>query len=332
MTAGSGPPSGEEADPGPDATVAVVGICGAGHLERCLAALDEQVGAPDFDVVVVHDPRLSNMAEVASRHGARAVANRGQRTPLELASRAVEEARGEVVALTEDHCVPRPRWLARLCTALRSAPSAVGGTVETSGDPGPVDWAFYFVDFFRYARPAPAGPSPSLTVCNVAYRREQLAAIREVWKELFHETAVNDALRERFGPLRLVPEAGVRMRRSVSLGDALRERYAFGRLFGCTRLRFTGPGLRMLYVLTAPALPALLLGRMAAKAVRDRDLRARFLRALPALSALVCAWSWGEWLGYLTGRRAASEVVAPEAGGAGGGAPEPAGREAAADR
>lgn len=331
MTAGSGRPGGGGSDPRPDATVAVVGICGAEHLERCLAALDEQVAPPDFDVVVVHDPRLPGMAEVAARHGARAVANRGQRTPLELASRAVEEARGEAVALTEDHCVPRPDWLARLCRALRSAPSAVGGAVETDPDAGSVDWAFYFVDFFRYARPARPGPSPSLTVCNVAYRREQLAAVREVWEELFHETAVNDALRERFGPLRLVPEAEVRMRRRVSLGDALRERYAFGRLFGCTRLRFTGPARRALYALAAPALPALLLGRMAAKAVGDPDLRSRFVRSLPTLSALVLAWSWGEWLGYLTGRRAASELVAPEAAGARGGSPETTRREAPAD-
>lgn len=293
-------------------SVGVVAICGARHLERCLSALDEQVGAPDFDVVVVHDPRLAGIGEIADRHGARAVSNRGQRTPLELASRAARECRGEVIVLTEDHCRPRPDWLRRLCAALEDAPSAVGGSVETDAGAGRLDWAFYFVDFFRYMKPVPPGRSPTLTVCNVAYRAEQLEAVRSVWEELFHETAVHAALRSRFGPLTLVPEAEVRTRRSVGLADALRERYAFGRLFGCTRLRYLGPGGRAAYAVLAPGLPALLLGRMARRAAASSAAVRDFLRAFPPLVALVLAWSWGEWLGYVTGRRAASETVAPE--------------------
>ena len=299
-------------EPPPRVSVGVVAICGAAHLDRCLGALGEQVRPPDHEVVVVHDPALPGMREVAERHGARAVSNRGQRTPLELASRAVHECRGEVVVLTEDHCLPRRDWLRELCRALERAPSAVGGAVEPTPDADPVDWAFHYVDFFRYSRPFPPGPSPTLTVCNVAYRREQLMAIRDVWAELFHETAVNDALHSRFGPLTLIPDARVRTLRRVSFGDAVRERYAFGRLFGCTRLQFIGTGTRVAYSILAPALPVLLLFRMGRRAAARPEKLGLFLRALPALAALVLAWSWGEWLGYLTGRRANAETVAPE--------------------
>jgi len=82
---------------------------------------------------------------------------------------------------------------------------------------------------------------------------------------------------------------------------------ALGRLFGCTRLRFVSARRRWLYVCLAPGLPALLLARMAAKAFRSPRSRLRYLRALPALTTLVVAWSWGEWLGYLT-RRAPKEI------------------------
>jgi hypothetical protein len=297
----------------PRVTVAVVSICGAAHLTRCLDALAAQTGAPPFEVVVVFDPHLEDVPALQPRYpDVRLVSNEGQRTPLELASRAVREAGGDIVLLTEDHCVPRPDWVATLLAAVRPGRGAVGGVVEPESEARAVDWAFFYVDFFRYMRPVREGPSPSLTVCNVAYRRSDLEAIRPLWESFFHETAINDALRKRFGPLWLVPEAEVRMRRTVRFADAVYERYAFGRLFGCTRLVFAGPARRLFYTVFAPTLPLLLLGRMAAKAVRRPPVWLRFLKAAPALAVMVLAWSWGEWLGYLTRRRPRTLVVAPE--------------------
>ncbi|HEU4563855.1 MAG TPA: glycosyltransferase [Gemmatimonadaceae bacterium] len=298
----------------PAVTVAVVGICSASHLERCLEALARQVDAPPFDVVVVHDPHIEGMDRVACRHpAARLVANEGQRTPLELAARAVRESTGDIVILTEDHCIPRPDWVRRLADALLPGRAAAGGVVETDPEAGAVDWSFFLVDFFRYMRPVTAGPSPTLTVCNVAYRRADLEAIAPLWATIFHETAINDALRRRFGALWMVPDAEVRMRRSVRFGDAVYERYAFGRLFGCTRLEAEeGTGRRLYYLAFSPGLPLLLLGRMARKCARRPSTLLRFLRSLPATTAMVLAWSWGEWLGYLTRRRPGSLVVAPE--------------------
>ncbi len=299
--------------PAPALGVAVVGICGAAHLERCLRALREQRDAPAFEVVVAYDPALGDVPALAACHPeVRFVANAGQRTPLELASRALRESRAEVVLLTEDHCVPSPHWVARLAGALAPDAAAVGGTVELAPEASATDFAFYFVDFFRYAPPVAEGPSPTLTVCNVAYRQACLAQIDAQWRSFFHETAVNDSLRRRFGPLRLTGQAPVCMHRHVGLRDALYERYAFGRLFGCTRLDFASRPRRWLYTALAPALPLLLLGRMAGKALAAPGLRGRFLRALPALVGLVLAWSWGEWVGYLTRRRPARLTVAPE--------------------
>ncbi len=294
-------------------TVAVVAICGATDLSRCLAALDAQAGAPPFDLLVVYDPHLDDVAALSStRPDVRFVANEGQRTPLELASRAVHEAAGDLVILTEDHCVPGPDWVRRLVEAQRADRAAVGGSVDALPGATSLDWAFYLVDFFRYMPPLRPGPSPSLTVCNVSYRRERLDAIADLWGEIFHETAINEALRSRFGDLWLEPTAAVAMRRHVGFRDAIHERYAFGRLFGCTRLEFAPAWRRAYYVTLAPALPVLLLARIARRSLASARARARFVRSLPQLVSLVLAWSWGEWLGYLTRRRPRSELVAQE--------------------
>ena len=294
-------------------TVAVVAICGAAHLARCLEGLAVQEDAPSFDIVVIYDPHLTDIPRLRNSYPhVRMIANQGQHSPLELASRAIQEAPGELVLLTEDHCTPCRDWVKQLCENQTAEYAAVGGCVETDEGVSPVDWAFFYVDFFRYLRPFCAGPSPSLTVCNVSYRRVYLEAIRPLWATFFHETAINDALRERFGPLWITPHAKVRMRRHVQLIDAIYERYAFGRLFGCTRLEFSSRGRRLYYAVLAPTLPILLLGRMLWKALAHRRIMSMFLRSLPVLIILVLAWSWGEWLGYLTNRRPGSLVAAPE--------------------
>jgi len=296
-------------------TVAVVGICSADHIARCLDALTGQVEAPDFDILVVYDPNIPGAEPLRGRYPrARFVANEGQRNPLELASCAMREATGDLILLTEDHCVPAPDWVRVMAAAVGGGEgrAVVGGRVEIADDASATDWAFYFVDFFRYATPVSEGPSPSLTVCNAGYRRDHLDQVRATWSRHFHETAINQALRRRFGDLWMHTASEVLMSRHVRLRDAVYERYAFGRLFSCTRIGFEGTGRRLYYALFSPVLPMLIMGRMAAKAFRSRKLARSFLRSLGPLTLMVISWSWGEWLGYLTGRHPRSLIVAPE--------------------
>lgn len=294
-------------------SVTVICICSADHLRRCLTSLRRQQNAPPFEVIVAYDPNISGIAAVREEFPeCRMVCNDGQRTPLELASRAVKESTGDLVLLTEDHCVPTPLWVRTMIDAQRPGRAVVGGRVEVSPEATAVDWAFYFVDFFRYAAPASEGPSPSLTVCNVAYKQHELLEVRDLWSVFFLETVVNESLRDRFGDLWLHVPSEVVMHRHVSLWDAIYERYAFGRLFGCTRIRFCTPRGRLYYAIFAPALPLILLRRMVAAALKSPQLTGGFLRALVPLVAMVLSWSWGEWLAYLTGRMPKTLVVAPE--------------------
>ncbi len=307
------PPPGPALPETPSVTVAVVGICSAAHLRRCLEALAAQEGAPEFDVVVAYDPHVPDVPALqADFPDVRLVANEGQRNPLELASLAIGTAEGDVILLTEDHCIPRADWVRTMVAAQRPGRAVVGGRVEVRPGASATDWAFYFVDFFRYAAPVQEGPSPTLTVCNVSYKKAELEQVRDVWETYFHETAINDTLRQRFGDLWLVPDSEVSMRRNVTFADAIYERYAFGRLFGCTRIGFCSPGRRLYYAVFAPLLPVILMGRMASKALRSPRLARSFLRALFPLTTMVLWWSWGEWLGYVTGKHPGSLVVAPE--------------------
>lgn len=298
----------------PRVSVLVCAIAGADHLARCLELVLAQEGPAPFEILAVADPNLPGVAELAPRFpSVRIIRNEGQSTPIEIASRALREATGDLLVLTEDHCRPAPDWLRRLVAAHAPGRAVVGGAVETDHAGSTVTWAFYLVDYFRYMRPVATGPAPALTVCNVSYRREQLEAVRDLWRETFHETAVNAALAARFGVLWLEPEAEVRTRRRVTFADAVYERYAFGRMFACNRNRFGGsPARRAVYAGLAPLLPPVIMWRMARRAFRSGAAAGMYLRSLGPLLAMVVAWTWGEWLGYVTDGPPAHVNAAPE--------------------
>ncbi|MEO8577901.1 MAG: hypothetical protein ABI556_14430 [Gemmatimonadales bacterium] len=302
-----------EVNAGPAITVVVVAICSIPQLRRSLEALELQEIRDSYEVVVAADSRFSGLDALAAEFPAMTfLAKGGCDTPIELTTLGLNIAKGQRIVLTEDSCVARPDWLATMAGTPWDGRGAVGGVVEATPGISAAMWAFCYVDFFRYMNPVGEGVAPTLSVCNVAYHMPHLETVRHLWRDGFHETVINGALSERFGPLWFCPRAEVQVKRDVTFGDAVYERYAFGRLFGATRIAHDGLGRRLYYAAVSPALPFLLMARMTGKARQDLGLMRQFIRSLPAILAMVAAWSWGEWLGYVTRRRPARITTAPE--------------------
>ena len=89
--------------------------------------------------------------------------------------------------------------------------------------------------------------------------------------------------------------------RQLDLGDALRDRFNFGRLFGSTRVPGWGLPKRMAMGGAALLMPPLLVGRVIGNLRRRGRHRDQLLRCLPSLALISTAWMVGEALGYLTG-------------------------------
>jgi hypothetical protein len=199
----------------------------------------------------------------------------------------------------------------RLLEAHARPVSAVGGVVHRDPDAS-VGWALFLTDYGRYRDAEREGPTRALTDVNASYKRWALALVAEVWRDEFHEPAVNGALLRGGGSLWRAPAAVVRQTRMLPLGDALRDRYEYGRLFASGRVRGASVLRRALFAVLAPALPAVVVARAALGSLRSGDGVASLVRVLPVLIAVACAWSWGELVGYLTGtpRRRRPEPVA----------------------
>ena len=165
------------AGPPPQVSVVVSTRDRAAFLPELLAALEAQTfPAESFEVVVVDDGSTDDtwpvLAKVAGATGLRLLALQLEGSVGQGPGRnaALARARGEVVAFTDDDCLPPSPWLEQLTGPLRDDPGAhlvvQGRVVPTPArPPGAGRWA-RTVWVLR--------PTWLFETCNIAYRRADL--------------------------------------------------------------------------------------------------------------------------------------------------------------
>ncbi|MEO8367679.1 MAG: glycosyltransferase [Candidatus Solibacter sp.] len=283
-------------------SVVVITVEGPVRLRQCLAALRAQDAAP-AEILAPWDPARGDTASLQREFPEVRFLHAGcaHWTYARLRTLGVSQAKGSMVALTEDHFTPAADWCRQIVAAHAAPHAAIGGAVEKDTPDKALNWAFYFADYLRYLDPC-EGPSPSLTDGNVTYKRTALMEIAGVWQAEFHENLVHRALASRGESLWLSPRIVVRQKRDVSFREAVYDRYAFGRLFGSTRVEGLSTIDRVKLALACGLLPPVLVSRVIQHVLRTGRYRAALLRTLPALCLLSTIWAWGEFAGYCTGR------------------------------
>lgn len=180
-------------------------------LARCLAALlSQDFDAREFEIIVVDDgnnestrrlveslsasapisgPELRYLP-VTSRHGPAASRNVGWRA-----------ARGEIIAFTDDDCIPNPGWVRAGARAMTRGVTGAAGKIVVAHPATPTD----------YERDAAQLEGAEFTTANCFYRREDFAEIdgfderfTSAWRE---DADVYLTFRERRKRLVHVPEA-----------------------------------------------------------------------------------------------------------------------------
>jgi glycosyl transferase family 2 len=99
------------------------------------------------------------------------------RSVFQLRYAGYRAARGDVVAITEDHCYVAPEWVSRILDAHRRHPNAaaVGGAVVNNTDQKLVDWAAFFLTQGPFMPPLANGVSSRISgAANISYKRHIL--------------------------------------------------------------------------------------------------------------------------------------------------------------
>jgi hypothetical protein len=289
----------------PELSVVVIPLGGGSHLVRCLEALGGQQDSPPMELILPMDDRVPEHDAESLRAlfpELRPVRLTGPQTYAALRTAGVKAARGRIVAITEDQCIPPAAWCASIVEAHRNLAPAIGGPVDKHEPDSALNWSIYLRELGSYMTPVEEGPSHALTDCNVTYKRAALEAVAPVWEREFHEPSVHDALQKLGGQLWLAPSLVTYQQREIHVLPAIRERFEFGRLYGSLRAAQVSAGKRLVLIAASPVLPLLLVGRVLRGVVRRERYIGECLMALPWLVLWSVIWSWGEFIGYVTGR------------------------------
>jgi Glycosyl transferase family 2 len=297
-------------------SVVITVVDGHEALERCLRSLTRQDDVPAMEVIVPYDDSIEEVGRLARAFPTfrflalgrmdTAKPKSGAAGQHELFDRrrsaGLAAARGTLIAILEDRGVPRSDWARAIVSLHERFPHAViGGAIENGRDRR-LNWAVYFCDFGRYQRPLPEGPASYVSDVNICYKGAALQRVAELWRGRYHETTVHWALQRAGETLFLSPDAVVdEIRDDLKLSSLLRERFAWGRLYGYTRARELPATRRLAMTLLSPMLPLLLLFRLALLQRRKGVTFGRFVAVSPIVLILLTAWSLGEMIGYATG-------------------------------
>ncbi len=285
----------------PRLSVVIASVNGPGCILECLEKLEALPERDQLEILVL-DRRSDGTAQMIAERFPRVVLEAGLtgRSIPELRWRGMRAARGEMVAVIEDHCLVTPGWAAEILRHAGSDFGVVGGPVENGSRERILDWAFFLAEYGPCMPPLAAGETDAVPGNNAAYRRSLLPLDEPAWATLW-ESFLQNELRKRGLRSFLSPVMLVYHKKSFRLGEMLEQRFLYSRSFAAMRARAMTAGRRLLYAGLSILLPGLLLWRISRCLIAKRRNGREFLLGLPAIVLFVLSWAAGEMVGYLAG-------------------------------
>ena len=287
----------------PPISVVIASKVGSPFIEQCLESIKDEVMDLGAEAIVVTSGAATHTPRIAAQFPwARIIQARELEHVPALRRRGVEEATGELVAIIEEHCSAADDWLHQAVAAFSKGDyGAVGGAVSDYNYGRLRDWVVYFCEYNGSLPPAPQGETYELNDANIAYRRSLLLSHRHLLDHGYWPMTLHPTLRDEGIKFLSVPEMVAYHRGPFDFGYYLRQRFWFSRAFAGVRADTQSPIRRLAYLLGAPLIPVMLLGRMTRKVFEKRCRMRQFILTLPLTVPVLVVLVAGEWVGCLLG-------------------------------
>lgn len=218
-------------------------------------------------------------------------------------------ARGEFVAVTEDHCIPSPDWIATIEARLRAGCDVAGGPVENAYTDRVRDWAAFLTEYAGAILPMPSGPARSVPGNNAAYRRKLVDPLcdtltRGSWESFHLEGPEGDHL-----AISMDANMLIRHGRPFDFAYFVSQRFHFCRSFAQMRRERMSRAVRCVYGFGCVLLPPMLWWRALRALLAKRRLVGKYLLCTPLISIYLTAGAFGEMIGYFFGGGTSLERV-----------------------
>ncbi len=286
----------------PKIYVIIPSVSGLPVIAECLSALDNQKCDFAFEVIVV-DRTGDKTAEYIDEHFPRVELIKLS-APCgipEMRAVGMAQARGEFLAITEDHCIVPENWLAEIVKAHESGYQVVGGAVENGSPARLIDWAVFLCEYSAFMSPIAGGESEFITGNNTSYQRSLIEQADESLKKDYWEYFLQDELKALGIKFLSVPSLVVSHKKEFGFLYFLSQRFHYSRSFAAMRKRKSSAARQIIYLLYTPVLPFHLIWRIARNVQRKRRNRKEFFLSLPLLLIFMSSYALGELAGQLFG-------------------------------
>lgn len=286
----------------PKISVVMVSINGSSALDECLEALSRQRGNVESEVIVVSYCQNNPPERVRGNLSQVKFLSVADRPGIpELRARGMACASGDIVAITEDCCIPNEHWYEEILKAYERGYDVVGGAVINGSQNGLVNWAVYLCEYSQSLPPIPEGEVFSITGNNAAYRKEILDKVDDSIKRHYWEFFLHQELRKKGVRLFSIPAMIVKKKKEYRFLYFLTQRFYYSRSFAGMRSKWLSIKARLALAFLTPLLPPLLIWRMARQVARKKLYRGKFALSLPLLASFMISYALGEFIGYIFG-------------------------------
>ena len=286
-------------------SVVVPSVNTLADVKRALTALERESADVALEILVVD--RLGEPARSAITQAfpsAKVLEAPATATIPAMRMMGFDAARGEFVAVIEDHVIVPRGWARALIDAHRKAQAGdpdkqaiVGGSVENAATTNIVDWAAFLCEYSHCINPMPAGPSDWVTGNNVIYPRALLERYRDRLSADQWENHLHGMMRADGVELMMRPDIVVGHEKYYTVGEYLSQRYLYARSYAGARVAEANIVKRLAFGAAAAALPPVLFWRTVSRILAKQRHRGELLRSLPLLAVFVTAWAAGEVVG-----------------------------------
>lgn len=273
------------------------------HAEPCLAALVDEARVVGAEIILADgcgralpEPLTPPYRDVIWLKVPGAGAFR-------LRSLAIARARGRIIAITEDHCVVRPGWCARVLQAHAEHPSAaaIGGAVENGSTDHLLDWAGFFITNGPFILPLQNGEREQISLqANISYKRSALESANFGDLGLM-EMLFNQELRRRAETLVADDRIVVDHVQSLDFRTFCVLHFHNGRCIAGFRRERIGVFERLVRLGGCAILPPVMLSRTLWTVVNKHRFVGRAIISVPLMLVLLSCHAAGELVGYIDG-------------------------------
>lgn len=289
-------------------SVVIASVNGLPMIDDCLAALADQHGSHDAQVIVADVMGEETINLIKEKYPWVKLLNFPERLTIpQLRSAALALSTGDIIAVIEDHCVVDDHWYEEIVKAHSNYEEcvAVGGVVENGSCERLMDWAVFFCEYTPFMQPVAQGISTNITGNNVSYKRrafQDIDGLQQALNQGFWESTLHSKLLERGDKFLMEPAILVHHKKYFGFRYFISQRFHYSRYYAGT-LFGEGPlSKRVLRgAASLVAVPPLVLARMTSQILRKKRHRLKLLQAAPLLVVFTGVWAFGESVGCLFG-------------------------------